>query len=78
MPLPSELGRYTTVSQDISLEDGSVVVVTSELEPPDLSLATLSSDPDDDVTEARVLTLSLFLRILWTLEASCTVCRVSE
>ena len=55
-----------------------MVVVTSELEPPDLSLeANLSSD-DDDVTEARVLALSLFLLILWTLEASCTVCRVSE
>ena len=78
MPLPSEFGRYTTVSHDISLEDGSVVVVTSELEPPDLNLeANLSSD-DDDVTEARVLALSLFLLILWTLEASCTVCRVSE
>ena len=55
-----------------------MVVVTSELEPPDLSLATLSSDPDEDVDEARVLTLSLFLRILWTLEASCTEVELSR
>jgi hypothetical protein len=70
------------VSQDISLEDGSVVEVKSEL--PDfpeeswlLNLDILrcsSEEVDPPLLDSAFI---LFLRILWTLEASCTVCRVS-
>ena len=66
-----------TVSQDISLEDGSVEVVTSELDP-DLSLAILLLSSDEVEDDPAPVLLLLFLLILWTRDASWMVCNVSE